>query len=170
MRIILSFFQKFGYVSQRFFESAYLGVNLFLESNTLFTTSCDISLQFHFLLRSYLTTEIQSVFLILESVGKIGDIIDHTSRITGLEINDDAIDLTDILDNSSPFILSRLRCIDVNTTSEHQISTFCDSLMLSTTIVELYITGQELSTSTIISLSLLRSVHSFGKVKLVSLS
>ncbi|KAL0251720.1 hypothetical protein GEMRC1_000932 [Eukaryota sp. GEM-RC1] len=33
--ILPTIFQKVGYVSQRFFESAFLGVKLFLESNTL---------------------------------------------------------------------------------------------------------------------------------------
>ncbi|KAL0239357.1 hypothetical protein GEMRC1_009465 [Eukaryota sp. GEM-RC1] len=42
--ILPSYFHHVGYVNQRFLESAFLGVKLFLDSNTISTSAFDLSL------------------------------------------------------------------------------------------------------------------------------
>ncbi|KAL0239503.1 hypothetical protein GEMRC1_009611 [Eukaryota sp. GEM-RC1] len=152
-----------GYVSQRFLESTLLGVKLFLESTNIGTSSAELSLLLP--IACYFQADVPSVSLIVDPSCEVEELLDHTSRITSLEISDDVTNLTHLLDSSSPLFLPRLSCIDFTTDSE--LTTFCETLLLSTTIVELSVTVEDISTSDMIALTeVFRSIHSFRRIKL----
>ncbi|KAL0239771.1 hypothetical protein GEMRC1_009879 [Eukaryota sp. GEM-RC1] len=163
-----TFIQQVGYVSHRFFVAVFIGVKVFFESNTL---SVDVyDLPFLLPIACYFQADVPSVSLIVDPSCKVEELLDHTSRITRLRINDDVTNLTHLLDSSSPLFLPGLRCIDFTTDSESELTTFCEALLLSTTIVELSITQlQGFSSDIVFTLvEVFSSVHTFRKVKLAS--
>ncbi|KAL0239931.1 hypothetical protein GEMRC1_010039 [Eukaryota sp. GEM-RC1] len=166
--ILLTFLQKVGYVSKRFVQSAFLGVQLFFDSSTIVTSASDLSLIFP--ITSYFKADLQFWFLEIDSPFNLGNLLDHTSRITGLQVNDDVTNLTHLLDSSSPLFLRRLRCLEFTIKSQAQLITFCRALLLSTTIIELSI-AVDLTATVVISLTeVFRIVHSFRKIILLPLS
>ncbi|KAL0240078.1 hypothetical protein GEMRC1_010185 [Eukaryota sp. GEM-RC1] len=164
--ILPAFFQKVGYVSQRFLKSAFLGVRVYLDSNTISISASELGLLISIV--SFFKADVQSVDLNADLSFEVEELLDHTSRITSLEISDDVTNLTHLLDSSSPLFLPRLRCIDFTTRFESQLTTFCEALLLSTTIVELNINVDYLTSSKVIALTeVFRSIHSFSRIKLV---
>ncbi|KAL0239713.1 hypothetical protein GEMRC1_009821 [Eukaryota sp. GEM-RC1] len=160
-----AFIQQVGYVSRRFYVAAFFGVQMFFESNTLSVDAYD--LPFLLPIACYFQADVPSVALSVDPSFRVEELLDHTSRITSLRINDDVTNLTYLLDSSSPLFLPRLRCIDFTTDSESELTTFCEALLLSTTIVELSIDVRALTTADVIALvELFRSIHTFTSIKL----
>ncbi|KAL0251852.1 hypothetical protein GEMRC1_001064 [Eukaryota sp. GEM-RC1] len=86
-------------------------------------------------------------------------------------MSDHVTKLTHLLDNSSAFFLPRLRCLDFTLESESMLTSFCETLLLSNNIVELTVTVNVFKTSHVIALTeVFRSIHSFRKINLRSLS
>ncbi|KAL0239581.1 hypothetical protein GEMRC1_009689 [Eukaryota sp. GEM-RC1] len=162
-----AFIQQVGYVSRRFYVAAFFGVKMFFESNTLSVDAYD--LPFLLPIACYFQADVPSVALSVDPSFRVEELLDYTSRITSLRINDDVTNLTYLLDSSSPLFLPRLRFVDFTTRSESHLTTctFCEALLLSTTIVELSIDVRDLTTSDVIALvELFRSIHSFTSIKL----
>ncbi|KAL0239351.1 hypothetical protein GEMRC1_009459 [Eukaryota sp. GEM-RC1] len=153
-----AFIQQVGYVSHRFYVAAFLGVKMFFESNIL---SADAYYDLPFLLPTacYFQADVPSVALIVDPYCKVEKLLDHTLRITSLKVIYDVTNLTHLLDSSSTLFLPRLRSIDFTTRSDSKLTSFCEALLLSTTIVELSITPKNGFSS---------DIHTFKKVKLVS--
>ncbi|KAL0251945.1 hypothetical protein GEMRC1_001157 [Eukaryota sp. GEM-RC1] len=108
---LLSFFQKVGYISNRFLECSSLAVKVFLERNTFSVNIVHLSTLCY--MASIFKANVNSVYATVCDRTLVKDLGKCTSVITHLE-SYDCCELQHFLDPSSSDFLSRLRVLGSN--------------------------------------------------------
>ncbi|KAL0239562.1 hypothetical protein GEMRC1_009670 [Eukaryota sp. GEM-RC1] len=145
----LTFYVKVGYVSQRFFKSSFLSVKMFFETNTFPLVPQDLPKLSS--IASFFGAELRSVCLSIVKSSVVEDILEFTSIVTHLKAEDSSF-LPHLLDHSSSIFLSRLRVLDViSKPPGDTFTSFCNSLMVNTTVLELLIDISDVSSNELFS-------------------
>ncbi|KAL0251835.1 hypothetical protein GEMRC1_001047 [Eukaryota sp. GEM-RC1] len=148
---LLSFFRKVGYVSNRFLESSSLAVKVLLERNTCLVLIHELRLLSY--VASIFEAKVHSVCVKVDNRTLVKDIGEYTSVVTRLK-SDDCCHLHHFLDPSSSDFLSCLRVLEVtNKPSDNLFNSFCKSLMVNYTVVELNIEFGSLTSTEAASLA-----------------
>ncbi|KAL0252048.1 hypothetical protein GEMRC1_001260 [Eukaryota sp. GEM-RC1] len=161
-----SFFKNVGYVSRRFFESAFPALKVFFETNT-FPMNCD-DLPLIPSITSVFGAEIQSVVLEVDQSFEVEHISELTSIISHLK-SEEFHFLHELLDNFSYHFLPHLRVLDVTVKRHHDsFTSFCKSLKMNTVVSVFHLQFNHLSFSEVVAL--VEVYSSNNTLKTISLS
>ncbi|KAL0248323.1 hypothetical protein GEMRC1_003559 [Eukaryota sp. GEM-RC1] len=134
---LMPFIETVGFISQRFLQTIFPAIKVFLESNTIPLVS-SVMEQFC-LLSSGINARTSSVRLFvrgLDSQFTINSaILNYSSKITCIVV--DSCAKVDFLDRSSPYFLPNLKYLEINVSPYDNFDSFCKSLMTNSTVEEL---------------------------------
>ncbi|KAL0239497.1 hypothetical protein GEMRC1_009605 [Eukaryota sp. GEM-RC1] len=137
------FFEKLGYVSQRFFDSTYPSLQVLLETHTFPIASEQLSQLLS--LASFFGANVRSLFLHVDRCFDPEALFSSRHVISGLKLNIELTSDFNFLNFSSPFFFPQLKRLDLfvgqdsdfDTDSDHQIIVLSESLLFNTTITDI---------------------------------
>ncbi|KAL0248400.1 hypothetical protein GEMRC1_003636 [Eukaryota sp. GEM-RC1] len=131
-----SFIGKVGFISQRFLETVFSAMKVFLESNTIFLIGKDLP-KFSDFARGF-GVEKKSVFLYEEDTFSPFELQEYASIISSLTVKSD-ISLVDssFLDYSSPLYFPQLKHLSIHLSPYNNFNSFCRSLLFNSTVTDL---------------------------------
>ncbi|KAL0239844.1 hypothetical protein GEMRC1_009952 [Eukaryota sp. GEM-RC1] len=98
-RDLPTIFTKVGYLSRHFFESAFLAVGVFFQTNTVYVKSKDIRQLYS--VAALFGAHVTSIFLYVNETFKVEDCLEYSNVISGLDIYCDCRKDLEVLNKSS---------------------------------------------------------------------
>ncbi|KAL0239469.1 hypothetical protein GEMRC1_009577 [Eukaryota sp. GEM-RC1] len=165
MNDVLTFFKKVGYVSDRFFESALLATNVFLQTNTFHVTPQDLPQICSF--ASLFGAEVRSVFPRVDGTFKVEEMLSYSSIISGLELTVGNPNDLEFLNKSSLFF-PNLKELHIDGVLYLVFMSLMESLKVNDTVTSINLSGNYYHDELIIALADMLKVN--ARLAIVNLS